>query len=228
MNLTEHQRIGAAASTMHLQKARRPSTTFTVNVAGTILRRRLPQFVSRGTPSGFLRRIKGATAAESKSVVASSLGQTHDMGCRGVSRTERDNFVPACPESRRLFPPSEIPHHTDLETWAKSITTRSVLRIKGTQRSQRKYDSNNGSFLRGLCVYFASFAVQSFGVDFSVASLELLKCPIPPALLYPRQKSQRAFQTGKRMGDPSRMLLISRPVRFTKTHDERKVYMRFD
>ena len=62
-----------------------------------------------------------------------------------------------------------------LEAWPRSITTLSVPRTrgtKGTQSPQRKCDCRkNGSFLRGLCVYFAPFAVQSYWVGFSAASL---------------------------------------------------------
>ncbi len=68
-----------------------------------------------------------------------------------------------------------------LDTWPKSITTRSVLRIKGTQSPQRKCDcKKNGSFLRGLCVFFAPLAVQSFGMDFWAASLIMRNIALLP------------------------------------------------
>lgn len=119
---TAHQLNGAAASTMHLQQARRPSTTAsTEKAAVTALRRRIPLFFSSETRTGFLKRMDGIAAAESKSVVTSLLGLAHDMGCRMASRSERKNIASVDLESNCLFPHIEISHHTYLNLMKCSI-----------------------------------------------------------------------------------------------------------
>lgn len=127
MNSTAHQLNGAAASTMHLQHATGPSTTFTEKTAGPVLWRSLPRFFNPETPAGFPRRMDGTMAAESKSVVAALLGQGHGTDCLVASMIERKDLPTADRENDDKIPPFEISHHTHLTLLNCSESMRRAL-----------------------------------------------------------------------------------------------------